>query len=44
MQSSVAVKFKLILEMDIAGLIGSRSTSTQFTSANCPIELAINAA
>ncbi|KAK0201525.1 hypothetical protein DFS33DRAFT_1348042 [Desarmillaria ectypa] len=38
-----SVKFELLLEMDIAGLVGSRSTSTQVTTANCPIELAINA-
>ncbi|KAG7444185.1 uncharacterized protein BT62DRAFT_952630 [Guyanagaster necrorhizus] len=39
-----SVKFKLILEMDIVGLIGSRSTTTQVTNANCPIELSISAA
>jgi len=38
------LRFRLVLEMRIAGLIGSRSTSTQITDANCPIELAMNAA
>jgi len=38
------LRFRLLLEMHIAGLIGSRFTSTQITDAACPIELAINAA
>ncbi|KIY62176.1 hypothetical protein CYLTODRAFT_361871 [Cylindrobasidium torrendii FP15055 ss-10] len=38
------LKFRLELEMRINGLIGSRRTSTTVASANCPIELAINAA
>ncbi|KAF9778724.1 hypothetical protein BJ322DRAFT_1014202 [Thelephora terrestris] len=37
------LRFRLILEMNIAGLIGSRATSAQVTNANCPIELAMNA-
>ncbi|KAF9651358.1 hypothetical protein BDM02DRAFT_3091380 [Thelephora ganbajun] len=38
------LRFRLVLEMHIAGLIGSRFTSTQITDANCPIELPQNAA
>jgi len=38
------LRFRLVLEMYIAGLIGSRATSMQVTDANCPIELSLNAA
>ncbi|OSC98021.1 hypothetical protein PYCCODRAFT_1376040 [Trametes coccinea BRFM310] len=37
-----AVKFRLILDMHIAGLIGKRSTSTDVDDAACPIELPLN--
>ncbi|KAI0629784.1 hypothetical protein C8Q77DRAFT_1064765 [Trametes polyzona] len=37
-----AVQFRLIIDMDIAGLIGKRSTSTDVTDAACPIELPQN--
>jgi len=37
------LRFRLVLEMYITGLIGSRSASTQITDADCPIELAMNA-
>jgi hypothetical protein len=38
------LRFRLVLEMFIAGLIGSRSTSMQVTNAPCPVELPLNAA
>lgn len=41
---STAVKFRLVLDMKIFGLPGSRSASTQISNANCPVELAMNAA
>ena len=34
-----AVQFRLLLELDIAGLIGKRSASTTVTDGACPIEL-----
>jgi len=37
------LRFRLVLEMNIRGLIGSRSTATQVTDAECPFELAQNA-
>ncbi|KXN83138.1 hypothetical protein AN958_01809 [Leucoagaricus sp. SymC.cos] len=37
-----AVKFRLVLDLDIVGLIGSRTASTQVADANCPWELPIN--
>jgi len=36
------VNFRLVLEMDIAGLPTTHSDSTQVTDANCPIELPLN--
>lgn len=36
------VNFKLILTMDIAGLLSTQSTSTQVDAAPCPFELPIN--
>ncbi|KAH9891872.1 hypothetical protein C8Q73DRAFT_701291 [Cubamyces lactineus] len=36
------VQFRLIIDMHIAGLIGKRSTSTDVTDADCPIELPLN--
>ncbi|KAF5315134.1 hypothetical protein D9619_007230 [Psilocybe cf. subviscida] len=39
-----AVKFRLVLDMKIFGLPGSRQASTQISNANCPVELAMNAA
>jgi len=38
------IQFKLLLNMDIKGLIGNHVDGTQVTDAPCPIELAINAA
>jgi hypothetical protein len=38
-----AVQFRLILNMAIAGLIGSRTTSTEINNAGCPFELPTNA-
>ncbi|KZV67249.1 hypothetical protein PENSPDRAFT_755102 [Peniophora sp. CONT] len=38
-----AVQFRLVLEMAIQGLIGTKSVSTSVTNANCPIELPMNA-
>ncbi|KAH9932776.1 uncharacterized protein BXZ73DRAFT_89921 [Epithele typhae] len=37
-----AVQFRLILDMKISGLIGTHSTSTQVTEADCPIQLPLN--
>ncbi|KAI0027935.1 hypothetical protein K488DRAFT_90283 [Vararia minispora EC-137] len=37
------VQFRLIIQMGIAGLPGSHSTSTSVTNAPCPIELPMNA-
>lgn len=37
------LRFRIVLELWIAGLIGSRSAGTQVTNAPCPIELALNA-
>ncbi|OBZ71128.1 hypothetical protein A0H81_08479 [Grifola frondosa] len=34
-----AVQFRIVLGMHIAGLIGTKSTSTEITDAACPIEL-----
>ena len=39
----IGLRFRIVLEMWIAGLIGSRFTSTQVTDASCPVELAMNA-
>jgi len=39
-----ALKFRLDIEMDIAGLPTKHSMSTQVSNAECPIELAQNAA
>ncbi|OCH87333.1 hypothetical protein OBBRIDRAFT_796310 [Obba rivulosa] len=36
------IQFRLILSMDILGLIGSHSTSTTVNDAPCPIELPLN--
>ena len=36
------VQFRLVLDMNINGLIGKRSASTQVTDAACPIELPLN--
>jgi hypothetical protein len=36
------VKFRLILDMNIAGLPGTHSVSTQVSDAPCPIELPTN--
>ena len=41
---AAAVQFRLILAFKIAGLIGTKHTATDVTSANCPIELPQNAA
>jgi hypothetical protein len=38
-----AVKFRLIFEMSIRGLIGSKAATTQSNSAECPIQLPQNA-
>ena len=38
----LVVQFRLILDMDIAGLIGTKSASTQVNEGNCPIELPLN--
>ncbi|KAI0365334.1 hypothetical protein BV20DRAFT_1125022 [Pilatotrama ljubarskyi] len=38
-----AVQFRLVLDMNIAGLIGKRSTSTDVNDAACPVELPANA-
>ncbi|GJE92613.1 hypothetical protein PsYK624_087680 [Phanerochaete sordida] len=38
------VQFRLLLAFKIAGLIGTKHTATDVTSANCPIELPQNAA
>ncbi|PIL35102.1 hypothetical protein GSI_02890 [Ganoderma sinense ZZ0214-1] len=34
-----SVQFRLVLDLDIAGLIGKRSASTEVTDGACPIEL-----
>ena len=39
---AVAVEFRLVLGFKIAGLIGTKHTATDVTSANCPIELPQN--
>ena len=36
------VQFRLVLDMKIDGLLGTKHTSTQVTDANCPIELPEN--
>ncbi|EMD39611.1 hypothetical protein CERSUDRAFT_46114 [Gelatoporia subvermispora B] len=36
------IKFRLILAMDILGLVGSQSTSTTVDNAPCPIELSLD--
>ncbi|TFK60502.1 hypothetical protein BDN72DRAFT_872898 [Pluteus cervinus] len=38
-----AVKFRLLVEMNIAGLPTSYTATTQVSDANCPVELSINA-
>ncbi|KAF8158419.1 hypothetical protein B0H34DRAFT_797811 [Crassisporium funariophilum] len=38
------LKFRLVLDMDIMGLPSDHSASTQISDADCPIELALNAA
>lgn len=37
-----AVKFRLVVDLDILGLPGSRTVSTQVTDASCPMELPVN--
>ncbi|TFK90996.1 hypothetical protein K466DRAFT_583221 [Polyporus arcularius HHB13444] len=37
-----AVQFRLVLDMNIVGLIGTKSASTQVNDAACPIELPLN--
>ncbi|THV03632.1 hypothetical protein K435DRAFT_774860 [Dendrothele bispora CBS 962.96] len=37
------LNFRLVIEMHIAGLVGTRSASTQVANAACPIELPQNA-
>lgn len=34
-----AVKFRMELDMNILGLIGTKKTATQVSSADCPITL-----
>ena len=41
-QTATAVQFRLVLDLDIAGLIGGRSASTEVTDGACPIELPTN--
>ncbi|KAI0770673.1 hypothetical protein C8Q74DRAFT_919081 [Fomes fomentarius] len=41
-QKRPVVPFRLVLDMNIAGLIGTKSTSTQVNDAACPIELPLN--
>ena len=40
----LALKFRLILEMNIFGLPGAHASTSQTSDASCPIELPINAA
>ena len=37
------IKFRLLLHMGIAGLIGDRTTATEVSNADCPFELPLNA-
>ncbi|KAF9453135.1 hypothetical protein P691DRAFT_659138 [Macrolepiota fuliginosa MF-IS2] len=37
-----SVKFRLVLDLDILGLPGSRTVSTQVADADCPMELPVN--
>jgi hypothetical protein len=39
-----ALKFQLVLNMQIAGLIGQKAASTTITNADCPVELPQNSA
>ncbi|KAL0569678.1 hypothetical protein V5O48_012291 [Marasmius crinis-equi] len=39
-----SLKFRLVLRMNIFGLVGKQTTSTSISDASCPIELAMNAA
>jgi hypothetical protein len=41
--SRPGLDFNLIIEMNIFGLIGTKSASTRVIDASCPIELAMNA-
>ncbi|KAK7054389.1 hypothetical protein VNI00_003583 [Paramarasmius palmivorus] len=38
------INFRMVLDMDIFGLVGGRQTSTSYTNAACPIELSIDSA
>lgn len=42
--SHLALKFRLILEMNIFGLPGVHASTSQTSDASCPVELPINAA
>ncbi|CUA68832.1 hypothetical protein RSOLAG22IIIB_03697 [Rhizoctonia solani] len=42
--SRPGLQLRLVLELSIAGLIGKPTAGTQISDANCPIELAANAA
>lgn len=41
---ALALKFRLVLDMGIQGLIGSHASSAQVSDASCPVELPVNAA
>lgn len=41
--SPLALKFRLLIQMNIIGLISTRSTSAQISDADCPVELPLNA-
>jgi len=42
MRKHVALKIRLILDMNIFGLPSERHTSAEVSDADCPIELSLN--
>ena len=40
---TLALQFRLVLDMVIQGLPGNHATSAQISDASCPVELAANA-
>jgi len=42
--SRPSLKFRLLLEMNILGLVGAHASTSQTSDASCPVELPINAA
>jgi hypothetical protein len=42
--SHLALKFRLVLKMNIFGLPGVHASTSQTSDASCPVELPVNAA